>query len=598
MEAELNASLPCFSNSLNLTLYKIKFECSFLTINLTSCTPIQSAGEINTITVLCQATSIVWDVGFWFAVVVGLIGNGLAIFTIASLPKSTCTFYVGLLAVSDLSALCIRGAIDVLIEHSIITHRQFYSNFVAMVFDYCASYSNWLLVLIGLERLLTMRFPLQKRSILTLRRAQVSALVLALVLLLAYGLAFSTLDYEDAEVFGVRNMLYAVLPLALNSVIIILISCQLRRAQRTRERILTSHSRPRSVLITSTTPDTAASRRSISTAPGTPSAPPSSTVTSPNRHPTTLQNIAHLENSITVMMLVAAVCFFLLTMPNCVLLYSYEYVVKMLMNAPVYRARWLLLSRVTELLTFLNLSVNFVLYFLSAKKFRSHLYRVLTPKSWSIRSAAGTNFGGNWNNTNSHNSVNVFRAIQLYRLSEDGSETLPLKYRQNRTAGKVSTAAVVAGTHGDRGVLTMAATADVSTDISPGEATKRSDLSESLTIPHHHNTVAGDDISSGSSRESGVDHGFGGGSSGGKGSSCTEGFDRENGSGATGRNGIGDAADETTVDYPASNPCGSSWVKLRTLLNNGSVTPEKGLVEKKNTTRLVAELEGHVGKAL
>ncbi|RUS88071.1 hypothetical protein EGW08_004124, partial [Elysia chlorotica] len=271
---------------------------------------------------LCQAATTVWTVGFWLALAAGLLGNSLAIFTIASLPRATSTFYVGLLAVSDLLALCVRGSIHVLTERGIITQAGAGSSLVAMLYDYAASYSNWLLVLIGVERLLTLRFPLQKRVLLTVRRAQASAALLALALLLAYGLAARALDYLDPQVFALRNLLYAVLPLLLNAAIIALVSCQMRRAQRAREKILT---------------------------------------------------IARLENSITVMMLAAAVCFCLLTMPNCLLLYLYEAASRAVWNAPVAKARLILVSRITELLTLLNLSVNFLLYFLSAKKFRAQL---------------------------------------------------------------------------------------------------------------------------------------------------------------------------------------------------------------------------------
>ena len=553
MEAGFNTSLPCFSDSQNYSLYKVKFQCSFLTINLSSCRPIQSPADVNTITALCQATGIVWDVGFWFALVAGLIGNGLAIFIIASLPKSTSTFYVGLLAVSDLSALCIRGAIDVLSAHSIITHQWPYSNLIAMVFDYCASYSNWLLVLIGLERFLTMRFPLQKRSILTVRRAQLSAVALALTLLLAYGLAASTLDYMDPQVFGVRNMLYAVLPLALNFVIIVLISAQLRRVQRARKKILLSHSGPRFPMVpsTPTSGPTGSSRHTVSTAspsvapPGTPSS--TTTLTSPRRTPSTLQSIAHLENSITVMMLVAAVCFFLLTIPNCVLLYTYEDVVQVLRDAPVDRARWLLLSRVTELLTFLNLSVNFILYFLSAKKFRSQLYRVLTPKSWSVRSG---NFGGggNYNTSSQNNSVCVLRGVPLYRHSDGGSESIPLRtHRVGKAVG------LVPGSPG----TTAAAAADVAVPTEVNAVVPQDTSKRPLAKPPDLiNSFSGQRVEAG----------------GGAGVSVPR---------------------QTVLKRWVDRLAGQ-----RTSISSGSVVTESVLIREEERLELVAQSEGHTGQAL
>ncbi|GFO24008.1 thyrotropin-releasing hormone receptor-like protein [Plakobranchus ocellatus] len=433
-------------------LYKTRYECSFLTINLTTCSSVQSFDEVDTIRFICCTTDIIWDVGFWFALVAGLVGNGLAIFTIASLPKSTSTFYVGLLAVSDILALCVRGTVIILTEEGLMTTVPEYANLIGMFFDFCPSYSNWLLVLICLERFLTVRFPLQKRSILTLRRAQLSALVLALALLLAYSLALSTLNYSTPDVFGVKNMLYAVLPLGLVFTIIVLISCQLRHVQRSRKKIMRSHSSPRSLLAStpSTTLVPASRQNSIANvAPGTPA---SHMVVPPQRSPTTLQDIARLENSITVMMLVAAVCFFLLTMPYCVVLYAYKDSTRAWANAPISRARWYLLRNVSLLLTLLNLSVNFILYFLSAKKFRSQLYRVLTPKSLSARgwnmTGPGCTANYNYNNNNSqNNSAFACRAMPLGGDSETSADNILLRCMikaMSSNSGAASTVAAAA----------------------------------------------------------------------------------------------------------------------------------------------------------
>ncbi|GFO34037.1 LOW QUALITY PROTEIN: FMRFamide receptor [Plakobranchus ocellatus] len=506
----MDLGFDCYSNISNHTNpYKKSFKCSFLLINMTTCSTLQSPDEIDTIRSICRAKNIVIDVGVWCIVVPGLVGNGLVIFTIKSMPKSTSTFFVGLLAVSDGLALCMEIIYRVLEIQGLSLDWETYIGLYGVVLEYFPSYSNWLLVLICLERFLSIRFPLQKRSLLTMRRAKLSALVLALVLLLAYGVVYKTIDYLKFDVIDMINILYAVLPLSLLTILIALISCHLRHVQRSRKKIMQGHSSPRSLLVTtpSTTLVPASRQNSVANltsgtpasymvvppqrspttlediaplesltdtlvpeswqnsvanlalrtsashmvgppqkspttlqdiallenslaatlvpasrqnsvanlASGTPAIhmviPPqkslaatlvpesrqnsvanlahgtsaSHRVVLPQRNPTTLQDIARLENSITAMMLMAIVCFFLLTMPFCAVLYAVKYSWRMQAEGPVGDAYRNLLFEISVFLAILNESINFILYFLSIKKFRLQLCRILKRKLRSIR---------------------------------------------------------------------------------------------------------------------------------------------------------------------------------------------------------------------
>lgn len=361
----------CFNDTVNLTVYSERFRCSKLEYNATTCLPLQTSDEVDTIATLCEAADIIWITGFWFSVVSGIVGNGLAILTIASLPTSTATFFVGLLASSDLIGVCIQVLVQYMDTYQIYSRVSAPWKVSVMFYDTCVSYSNWLLVLICLERYLTVRFPLHKRYYFTLTHARVSGGALALLIFCIYNIATWTLGYDNMKMYKIRNVFYAGLPLAFILVIISLISYQLRKIHRDRQ---TLNGRVHSRMGLSSMDDQQSA--ALDSGKGSGNSP--------------LQEIARIENSITIMMLAAAVCFSILTIPNCVLLYTYlDYAVSW--NTPVLRARWHLFQRTSQFLTSLNLSVNFLLYFLSAKKFRTQLVQVIFSKPWFCRRAQSQN---------------------------------------------------------------------------------------------------------------------------------------------------------------------------------------------------------------
>lgn len=388
MDEDYTLMSPCFNDSFNLTIYSTPFKCSKLEISVTTCLPLQTDEEIETIEMLCDAADAVWFAGFWFSVVTGILGNGLAILTVASLPTSTATFFVGLLAASDLVAVCIQVLVHFLDKHRLYSRYTAYWDLFPMLYDISASYSNWLLVLICLERYFTIRFPLHKRYYFTLTHAKVSAGFLALGIFTIYNSVTWTLGYENMKMYKIRNLFYAGLPLAFILIIIILISYQLRRIHIDRKSLnWRVHSKINLPLTEDFQATGSSSRRQSSCSP--------------------LQEIARLENSITIMMLVAAVCFSLLTIPYCVLLYTYlDSAVSW--NTPVLRARWHMFGKISQVLAFLNLSVNFVLYFLSAKKFRSQLFKVISRRSISLaRNPSQNNQALNNNSSKTDNSHHV-----------------------------------------------------------------------------------------------------------------------------------------------------------------------------------------------
>ncbi|XP_035826813.1 uncharacterized protein LOC101845940 [Aplysia californica] len=358
----------CLNYTGNLTTYPVVFHCSKLIINMTSCYPVQTPEEADQIRLLCNSADIMWEVLFWFAIVSGILGNGLAVFTIASLPLSTATFYVGLLACSDMAAVFIRGTSYILEDNMVYTRVSVTWNMFHMLGDFIVSYSNWLLVLICLERYLTVRFPLHKRYIFTVKHARISAVVLAAVLFTAFNVIVWEIGYFNPTIFHVTNLLYSLLPLILILGFIFLISHQLRKIQDKRKS-LNAHVQ---------------SPKTHSAASGDDEINSNATQRLTVRARSPLQEIARLENSITMMMTVAAIFFSILTIPGCILMYMFHYF-SAEWNTPFLRALWYMLYKISQILTFLNLSVNFFLYFLSAKKFRSQLYKVVMPKSLIIR---------------------------------------------------------------------------------------------------------------------------------------------------------------------------------------------------------------------
>ena len=383
---------PCYNMTHfdleNMTSYKEIFHCSFLHINLTTCVPEESKQIQDTIASLCQATERMWTVCFWLSTATGLLGNSLAILTILSLPMTTATFYVCLLAISDLLAILVRASLQLMVEHEVIELNSEVFNLACLFFDYFASYSNWLLVLICFERFLTIRFPLRKRTCFTMARAQMVALLMSFALLVCYGVATWRLGYTESRIFILRNLLYALLPLCLILVTIALIWCHLWRVHQDREVTFNSSqrsSRPGSVSSFSCSQnnnlingmhgsDSAANLTQVLVNCQT-----QSSVSRKSKN--TLQEIARLENSLTMMMLVAAIVFVLLTMPHCVAFFIYQNSIDT-WNSPLYYAQFILLNKIFLVMSFFNLSINFILYFLSAKKFRTQLFKVFRRGAW------------------------------------------------------------------------------------------------------------------------------------------------------------------------------------------------------------------------
>ncbi|CAG5124568.1 unnamed protein product [Candidula unifasciata] len=396
----------CFNDSVNLTVYSQTFKCSKIEFNASTCLPLQTPDEIATIETLCQAADVIFITGLCFSVITGIIGNVLAILTIASLPRSTATFFVGLLAVSDLVGICIQTVVYFLDKHRMYSRATQYWDVFPMLYDMVASYSNWLLVLICLERYVTIRYPLHKRSYFTMRHSKMAAVLLALAIIIVYNSVTWTLGYENMNLYIIRNLLYAGLPLVFILVTIALISHQLRRVHQGRKR-LSCHA-PLQI----NTPGLAEIQRTV-----TPSR---------RRSSTPLQEIARIENSVTAMMLVAAVCFSIFTLPNCILFYTYLYST-VHWNTPILRARWQLFQKICKVLTFLNLSINFILYFFSAKKFRTQLFKVMSQKSMYFwrRQKQQIRTLNNTKTENSHRIVYVHYVIckniihkDLYRAEE------------------------------------------------------------------------------------------------------------------------------------------------------------------------------------
>lgn len=357
----------CVNYTGNMSIFPEKYYCSKVELNLTSCTMVQTPSDMETIHTLCDTSEIIWYAIFWFSMVTGIVGNSLAMITIASLPTSTATFYIGVLAFSDLLAIIIGMITFFLEKHRLLNPNKTYWHIIPLLFDFTASYSNWLLVLICLERLITIRYPFQKRYYFTIPHARITAIIMGLVLFAVYNIATWNLGYMDMRMYTIRNLLYAVIPLFLILALIVCIAISMRIIHKNRKELQERTSCINNSPITAI--NRAAIQNSLSNSEVTPLGKKQCSAS-------LLTEIARMENSITIMMIVAAICFAFLTIPKCIHIFMYPYAVN-LWNTPVARARWHVFSKTALALPFLNLAINFVLYFLSTKKFRTQLCKVL-----------------------------------------------------------------------------------------------------------------------------------------------------------------------------------------------------------------------------
>ncbi|XP_035827491.1 putative G-protein coupled receptor F59B2.13 [Aplysia californica] len=307
---------------------------------------------------MCQSRLTLRLVIPWLILAIGVPANLVALFTMLRMKKSTGTCYVALLAAADMTNILVVcplqifgfGQTDALCKMS-----QFLTNFTGC-------FANWTLVLICLERWITVRFPLQKNFYFTFRRAWLAALILGIVLLIPNAVYLATvgvspetnnecgilpehLDAVRKYLIPTTSYLYVPIPAGFLFLFIILIAVELRKLQRSREEIMGAKSYNSS----SGNGNIVLQRQ--------------------------LADQARTEHALTIMLLIAAFTFVLLTLPLFLVtvkaMPSYFKVGK----NPLSSARFFMFHTVAKGLEVFSHAINFFIYFLSARKFRSELLK-------------------------------------------------------------------------------------------------------------------------------------------------------------------------------------------------------------------------------
>lgn len=312
-----------------------------------------SAADNASIASLHAAIDGIYDSYIWIVFILGFPGNVACVVTVLSMTKlSTATLYVALLAITDSVALLIK-----LIVHQVKWHGHpltAYGCKASFLAGAIACYSNWTLVLVCFERFLAVCLPLKKAVYFTKRRAIMVASVLLVIVLAVHipGMVFHTSNkngwlcgYDTEEFpwvnewYWVSTLLYSFFPFVLIVVFATLIIVGLRKYRAARKSILGnphSHNGAKG------------DKRGDS---------------------------SNVERAISIMLVVAAVVFLVLTLPTCIYFIAHDF---NHMYRPVQRAQWELFDQVARLLADLTHAVNFYLYFISADKFRSQFRELVT----------------------------------------------------------------------------------------------------------------------------------------------------------------------------------------------------------------------------
>ncbi|GFS22582.1 thyrotropin-releasing hormone receptor [Elysia marginata] len=183
---------------------------------------------------ICTATLLQGYVLFSVALILGLPGSGLVLLTLARMPLRPSILYIRLLAVSDFVSLVFAGIsyYNMLDADYVMTDSDHYSKWFGRIFQVL---SHWLLVLICIERYVSVRFPFQKASLFTIRRSYQTCFI-ALSIGSVHFILFCVGDIErilkgDLRYFIVLFYLsvYIFLPMTLIVVFTALTASELKR---------------------------------------------------------------------------------------------------------------------------------------------------------------------------------------------------------------------------------------------------------------------------------------------------------------------------------------------------------------------------------
>lgn len=269
------------------------------------------------------------------------------------------TFFISILALCDGCALTVK-----LIGHQLLTHQVYFGH-VGCKFlffpVFLSMLANWILVMICAERFVSVCFPLQKSIIFTKKRSYACALALTLILLTLTAGLYGVMRGADPSGLNCGTMdeyysfwingwywinILVVLFIPFVSIVILtgLIIHGLFQSRRQRRRVLLNGRDKQ------------------------------------ENNVRLVAEVERMERTITLMLILAAVVFLVLSLPSCI----YIVAVPRSMDS-LTKARWKLFDKIQYLLIDSTHAVNFFLYFLSLKRFRNQFFNILTCKRRSRR---------------------------------------------------------------------------------------------------------------------------------------------------------------------------------------------------------------------
>ncbi|GFN74394.1 thyrotropin-releasing hormone receptor [Plakobranchus ocellatus] len=322
----------------NLTEFDPEFYYNPCIFNEPETCPPANNDLRNQIRTLCKAAAIKNYAIFSIALALGLPGSVFALITVATMPASPSIVYMGMLAASDFLALTLASVTMYRASDQNSWPYEWFLIWSGRIFQ---AFSHWMLALICLERYVSVRFPLQKSRVYSMKLTWMSTAVVLIISSIPFAMMcfieFDIYDIGDLTNTLVYNIIYIFIPLIFVVLFTILTALKLRSGARRRQTMIVPSSR---------------------------------------RHS------SKMESELTRIMFVTAIFFFLLTLPwsfmyilDRFFVYVFEFSLCLLKQALFYMIFFTTLS-----ISFINHSINFYVYYFFAKGFRRQFLRIFSCK--------------------------------------------------------------------------------------------------------------------------------------------------------------------------------------------------------------------------
>lgn len=296
----------------------------------------------------------------WVIVAVGFPGNMATITTIVRMRSfGSFTFYVAVLATVDNLAIAVKTMLYQLYENQInITTAGCRTLF--FLGNFLATFANWILVLMAVERLVAVRYPLKIKKYLGCRKSSMAIFSVGIIIGGLYApilwisyfnekkwLCVLDRDIKEMTVilYWVNVLLFAFIPFVILALCNLFIVCAIRKSFRIQSSMRDLHTM-------------SIKRRSSC-------------------------NYMSVQRQIMFMLFTSTLVFVVFLFPLCAFQVANGYW-RVVPQTRGYAIKYLI-NQIAYVLCDSTHAVNFYLYFLSAKKFRCHFLRMTSCISHSPR---------------------------------------------------------------------------------------------------------------------------------------------------------------------------------------------------------------------